>query len=79
MRDFFRDLGAEHEFCVTKRYTDSNESCADDNAPRFKIEKNAASDSNVVDANFAQVHRRTRNFSPIERTSDAASSFGPVF
>ena len=40
--------------------------------------KNAATDSNVVDANFAQVHRRTRNFSPIERTSDAASSFGPV-
>ena len=41
--------------------------------------KNAATDSNVVDANFAQVHRRTRNFSPIERTSDAASSFGPIF
>ena len=40
--------------------------------------KNAATDSNVVDANFAQVHRRTRNFSPIERTSDAASSCGPV-
>ena len=54
MRDFFRDLGAEHEFCVTKRYTDSNESCADDKsfaqrkigkitrvcgAPRAKIEK----------------------------------------
>ena len=51
---FFRDLGAEHEFCVTKRYTDSNESCADDKsfvqrkigkitrvcgAPRAKLEK----------------------------------------
>ncbi len=53
-RDFFRDLGAEHEFCVAKRCGDSHESCADDKsfaqrkigkitrvcgAPRAKIEK----------------------------------------
>jgi len=30
VRDFFRDLGAEHEFCVAKRCADSNVSCADD-------------------------------------------------
>ena len=29
-RNFFRDLGAEHEFCVAKRCADSNAICADD-------------------------------------------------